>query len=131
MRSFRFCHCMLIAFLLVSTGCQQSRSSLQQKPIPPDEQIEQLASVSASAKYLKYQCHRSDLPSDAVMTNAIDKVARQRGWDIAEDKAVSQRSEQIYQHLQRDSTPESTKCSSFNRLLKPFIDDLPTAFNGQ
>jgi general secretion pathway protein S len=33
----------------------------------------------------------------------------------------------MYQQLQQDSTPETTKCSQFNRQLAPFIAGLDRA----
>lgn len=113
-----------LLLLLVTAGCQQSRSSLQKNPVSLNEQAEQLASVIASTKYLKYKCNRSDLPSDAVIDKVAYKVAKQRGWNTAGYGDLSQRSEAIYQNLMRDSTSEQAKCSSFNSLLAPFTDEL-------
>ncbi|CAM3872207.1 type II secretion system pilot lipoprotein GspS [Serratia silvae] len=113
-----------VLFLLVTAGCQQPRSSLQKNPVALNEQIEQLASIVASTKYLKYKCNRSDLPSDAVIDKVAYKVAKQRGWNSTGYGALPQRSEEIYQGLMRDNTPEKTKCSSFNSLLAPFTDEL-------
>ncbi|WP_443006151.1 MULTISPECIES: type II secretion system pilot lipoprotein GspS [unclassified Serratia (in: enterobacteria)] len=105
-------------------GCQQPRSTSQNKPVPLNDQVEQLASVVAGTKYLKYKCNRSDLPGDAVINKVANKVAKQRGWNPSDYAALPQRSEALYQSLTRDSTPEQTKCSSFNSLLAPFTDEL-------
>ncbi|HBE9078906.1 type II secretion system pilot lipoprotein GspS [Serratia fonticola] len=113
-----------VLFLLATVGCQQPRSSLQKGPTPLNEQVEQLASVVAGTKYLKYKCNRSDLPSDAVIDKVAYKVAKQRGWNSSSYGALPQRSEEIYQSLMRDNTPEQTKCSSFNSLLAPFTAEL-------
>lgn len=113
-----------VLLLLVTAGCQQPRSSQQKDPVALNEQVEQLASVIASTKYLKYKCNRSDLPSDAIIDKVAYKVAKQRGWNNAGYGALPQRSEEIYQSLMRDNTPEQTKCSSFNSLLAPFTDEL-------
>ncbi|CAI1649277.1 Pullulanase secretion protein pulS precursor [Serratia fonticola] len=113
-----------VLLLLVTAGCQQPRSSVQKGPITLNEQVEQLASVVAGTKYLKYKCNRSDLPSDAVIDKVAYKVAKQRGWNSSSYGALPQRSEEIYQSLMRDNTPEQTKCSSFNSLLAPFTDEL-------
>ncbi|MDQ9128616.1 type II secretion system pilot lipoprotein GspS [Serratia fonticola] len=113
-----------VLFLLATAGCQQPRSSLQKGPTPLNEQVEQLASVVAGTKYLKYKCNRSDLPSDAVIDKVAYKVAKQRGWNSSSYGTLPQRSEEIYQSLMRDNTPEQTKCSSFNSLLAPFTAEL-------
>lgn len=111
-------------FLVGVAGCQQPRSANQNKPVPLNDQVEQLASVVAGTKYLKYKCNRSDLPGDAVINKVANKVAKQRGWNPSDYAALPQRSEALYQSLTRDSTPEQTKCSSFNSLLAPFTDEL-------
>ena len=113
-------------FLLGLVGCQQPRSANLNKSVPLNEQVEQLASVIAGTKYLKNKCNRSDLPGDAVIEKVANKVARQRGWNPSDYTALPQRSAAIYQSLTRDSTPEQTKCSSFNSLLAPFTNELRT-----
>ncbi|MFC0228503.1 type II secretion system pilot lipoprotein GspS [Serratia aquatilis] len=113
-----------VLLVLGVVGCQQPHSARQSKSVPLNDQVEQLASVVAGTKYLKYKCNRSDLPADAVINRVANKVAKQRGWDPAAYAALPQRSEAIYQSLTRDSTPEQTKCSSFNGLLAPFTDEL-------
>ncbi|PVZ84706.1 pullulanase [Serratia sp. S1B] len=119
----------LMPFVLVLgiAGCQQPRSALQKGPATANEQVEQLASVVAGTKYLKYKCNRSDLPSDAVIDKVAYQVAKKRGWNTVDYSMLPQRSEAIYQGLIRDGTPEQTKCSSFNSLLAPFTDELRTA----
>lgn len=111
-------------FCLGLAGCQQPRSSTQSDPAAVNEQLEQLASVIAGARYLKHQCSRSDLPDDAVIDRVAYKVAKQRGWNTSSYGALPQLSASIYQSLLKDSTPEQTKCSSFNSLLAPFTDAL-------
>jgi general secretion pathway protein S len=110
--------------LLGVVGCQQQNSMQQNKSVPLHDQIEQLASLVAGTKYLKYKCNRSDLPGDAAIDKAAKQEAEQRGWDPAAYKALPQRSATIYQSLIRDSTPEQTKCSNFNSLLVPFTEEL-------
>lgn len=120
---------MPLLLVLGITGCQQPRSALQKSPATANQQVEQLASVVAGTKYLKYKCNRSDLPSDDVINKAAYQVAKKRGWNTADYGMLPQRSEAIYQGLIRDNTPEQTKCSSFNSLLAPFTDELRTASN--
>ncbi|AHG18863.1 hypothetical protein Z042_03990 [Chania multitudinisentens RB-25] len=115
---------MSVLFLVGVAGCQQSQSSNKNNPVPLNDQVEQLASLVAGAKYLKYKCNRSDLPADAVTMKVAYKVAKQRGWNTSNYASLPQRSETIYQSLTRDSTPEQTKCSSFNSLLVPFTEEL-------
>jgi len=67
---------------------------------------------------------RSDLPSDDAIDRAAWNVGKKRGWGNIDYATLSQRSTQMYQQLQQDSTPETTKCSQFNRQLAPFIDSL-------
>jgi general secretion pathway protein S len=114
----------LALFLLVGTGCQQSLEERQQKIVPMNVQLEQLASVVAGTKYLKYKCNRSDLPTDDAILAIAKRVAKQRGWNTVADEALLQRSDLLYQSLIRDSTSEQTKCSSFNSRLVPFINEL-------
>lgn len=114
----------LILFLLAGSGCQQSLKDSQQKIVPTNSQLEQLASVLAGTKYLKYNCNRSDLPTDDAIFAVAKRVAKQRGWNTVADETLYQRSDSLYQGLIRDSTSEQTKCSSFNRRLVPFIDEL-------
>jgi len=83
-----------------------------------------LASVAAGARYLKNKCNRSDLPADEAINRAAINVGKKRGWANIDANLLSQRSAQLYQQLQQDSTPEATKCSQFNRQLAPFIDSL-------
>lgn len=77
--------------------------------------LEQLSSAAAGARYLKNKCSRSDLPSDDAIDRAAWNVGKKRGWGNIDYATLSQRSTQMYQQLQQDSTPETTKCSQFNR----------------
>ncbi|STV79778.1 pullulanase-specific type II secretion system outer membrane lipoprotein [Klebsiella michiganensis] len=107
-----------------SPGCQQNRSTTLSPTVSGQAQLEQLASVAAGARYLKNKCNRSDLPADEAINRAAINVGKKRGWANIDDNLLSQRSAQLYQQLQQDSTPEATKCSQFNRQLAPFIDSL-------
>lgn len=113
----------LIAFALLS-GCQQNRSTTLSPAVSSQAQLEQLAAVAAGARYLKNKCNRSDLPSDDAINRAAINTGKKRGWANIDENTLSQRSAQLYQQLQQDSTPEATKCSQFNRQLAPFIDSL-------
>jgi len=113
----------LLAVALLS-GCQQNRSTSLSPAVSGQAQLEQLASVAAGARYLKNKCNRSDLPTDDVINRAAINVGKKRGWENIDGNMLSQRSAQLYQQLQQDSTPEATKCSQFNRQLAPFIDSL-------
>ena len=80
--------------------------------------------MAAGARYLKNKCSRSDLPADETIDRAAWNVGKKRGWDNIDYATLSQRSTQMYQQLQQDSTPETTKCNQFNRQLAPFIASL-------
>ncbi|ENU4538164.1 type II secretion system pilot lipoprotein GspS [Escherichia coli] len=105
------------------TGCQHSQTVQQQKIISEKEQHEQIASVVAATKYLKYKCNRSDLPDASVIIDVASRVAIQNGWKSLVLEEIVKNSDTIYLRLTRDSTPEKTKCSYFNRELRPFIED--------
>lgn len=105
-------------------GCQQNPSSTLSPTVSNEAQLDQLSSVAAGARYLKNKCNRSDLPADEALDRAAWNVGKKRGWSNIDYATLSQRSTQMYQQLQRDSTPEATKCSQFNRQLAPFIDSL-------
>ncbi|MDJ1654961.1 type II secretion system pilot lipoprotein GspS [Raoultella sp. Ech2A] len=106
------------------SGCQQNRSSTLSPGVSSEAQLEQLSSVAAGARYLKNKCNRSDLPADEALTQAAWNVGKKRGWGNIDYATLAQRSAQMYQQLQQDSTPETTKCSQFNRQLAPFIAGL-------
>ncbi|VUS71080.1 GspS family T2SS pilot lipoprotein variant PulS [Klebsiella spallanzanii] len=113
----------LIAIALLS-GCQQNRTTTLSPAVSSQAQLEQLAAVAAGARYLKNKCNRSDLPTDDAINRAAINTGKKRGWANIDENTLSQRSAQLYQQLQQDSTPEATKCSQFNRQLAPFIDSL-------
>ncbi|AGJ87553.1 TPA: type II secretion system pilot lipoprotein GspS [Raoultella ornithinolytica] len=113
-----------LLMIAVLAGCQQNRSSTLSPAISNEAQLEQLSSVAAGARYLKNECSRSDLPSDDAIDRAAWNVGKKRGWSNIDYATLNQRSTQMYQQLQQDSTPETTKCSQFNRQLAPFIDSL-------
>ncbi|EOF4704584.1 MAG: GspS family T2SS pilot lipoprotein variant PulS [Klebsiella huaxiensis] len=121
MRNFVIFPFLAVALL---AGCQQNRSTSLSPAVSGQAQLEQLASVAAGARYLKNKCNRSDLPADDVINRAAINVGKKRGWENIDGNMLSQRSAQLYQQLQQDSTPEATKCSQFNRQLAPFIDSL-------
>ena len=121
MRNFVIFPLLAVALL---AGCQQNRSTSLSPAVSGQAQLEQLASVAAGARYLKNKCNRSDLPADDVINRAAINVGKKRGWENIDGNMLSQRSAQLYQQLQQDSTPEATKCSQFNRQLAPFIDSL-------
>ena len=106
------------------SGCQQKPASTLSPAISSQAQLEQLSSVAAGTRYLKNKCNRSDLPADEAINRAAINVGKKRGWANIDDNLLSQRSAQLYQQLQQDSTPEATQCSQFNRQLAPFIASL-------
>ncbi|RLM19438.1 pullulanase [Brenneria alni] len=122
------------AFALLCTilsGCQHTGNVARQgtgmgkdTAVSANDQLNQLSSLVAATKYLKYQCNRSDLPDDASINNAVLAVARQKGWDASNHQMLSQRSESLYQGLLKDSTSKETQCSTFNLTLMPFIDTM-------
>ena len=121
MRNFVIFPFLAVALL---AGCQQNRSTTLSPAVSGQAQLEQLSAVAAGARYLKNKCNRSDLPADDVINRAAINVGKKRGWENIDGNMLSQRSAQLYQQLQQDSTPEATKCSQFNRQLAPFIDSL-------
>lgn len=121
MRNFVIFPFLAVALL---AGCQQNRSTTLSPAVSGQAQLEQLSAVAAGARYLKNKCNRSDLPADDVINRAAINVGKKRGWENIDGNKLSQRSAQLYQQLQQDSTPEATKCSQFNRQLAPFIDSL-------
>lgn len=121
MRNFIIFPLMAVAMI---SGCQKNRQTTLSPAVSGEAQLEQLASVAAGARYLKNKCNRSDLPADDAINRAAINAGKKRGWANIDDNLLSQRSAQLYQQLQQDSTPEATKCSQFNRQLAPFIDSL-------
>ncbi|EMX0697858.1 type II secretion system pilot lipoprotein GspS [Escherichia coli] len=111
------------------TGCQYSQPVQQQKAISEKEQHqrEQLASVVAATKYLKYKCNRSDLPDASIIIDVASRAAIKNGWHPLVLEKLIKNSDMIYLRLTRDSTSEKTKCSYFNQVLRPFIDDCQRA----
>ena len=121
MRNFILFPLMAVALL---SGCQQNRSTTLSPAVSGQAQLSSLPR-RRRARYLKNKCNRSDLPADeAINRAAINVGKKKRGWANIDDNLLSQRSTQLYQQLQQDSTPEATKCSQFNRQLAPFIDSL-------
>ena len=102
MRNFILFPLMAVALL---SGCQQNRSTTLSPAVSGQAQLEQLASVAAGARYLKNKCNRSDLPADEAINRAAINVGKKRGWANIDDNLLSQRSAQLYQQLQQDSTP--------------------------
>lgn len=118
-------------FCIGLAGCQQTGMSANKGngadkagEVSVNDQLNQLSSLVAATRYLKSQCNRSDLPDESTINNVALDVAKQRGWDISNYQALPQRSESLYQGLLKDSTPQETQCSEFNRTLAPFIDAL-------
>lgn len=117
-------HITLLSLVVVITGCQTSRLTAQQKTTSLNEQNNQLASVVAATKYLKYKCSRSDLPADSVIMDAANRVAEKKGWHSLSTEKLVKYSNDIYQRLTKDSTQEQIKCNDFNRQLRKFINEL-------
>lgn len=115
---------LLSFFLLGLVGCQQQRNEQKSAGVTVNQQIEQVASLIAGTQYLKRHCNRSDLPEDAVIKKVAYKAAQQRGWDTSAYGTLGAYSDTIYQRLTDDSTPEQTKCATFNKQLAPFTAEL-------
>ncbi|MEE3652622.1 MULTISPECIES: type II secretion system pilot lipoprotein GspS [unclassified Brenneria] len=113
---------------VILSGCQHAGNAARQgtgtgneSTASVNDRLNQLSSLAAATKYLKYQCNRSDLPDDSIINSAVLTVAQQKGWEAPNDQLLSQRSESLYQALLKDSTSKETQCSTFNRALAPFI----------
>ncbi|MFV8761827.1 type II secretion system pilot lipoprotein GspS [Yersinia enterocolitica] len=113
-----------LLFLLCISGCQKTTSRSQSSQISVDTQVEQISSVIAGAKYLKYKCDRSDFPEDIVINEVAMNIAKKRGWSIPDYTLALERSDVIYQSIIQDSTSEQIKCGGFNKSLSPFSDEL-------
>lgn len=109
---------------LLLSACQQSNPPAT-TPMALDGQAQQIASLIAGTQYLKYQCGRSDLPTNGQIEQAAYTAAHQRGWQPPSGMAA--RSNQLYQQLLKDSTPRSAQCAEFQQLLQPFLTTLPKA----
>ncbi|STV96089.1 pullulanase-specific type II secretion system outer membrane lipoprotein [Klebsiella michiganensis] len=109
MRNFILFPLMAVALL---SGCQQNRSTTLSPAVSGQAQLEQLASVAAGARYLKNKCNRSDLPADEAINRAAINVGKKRGWANIDDNLLSQRSTQLYQQLQQDSTRKPQNAAS-------------------
>lgn len=110
-----------LIFPLLLTACQQQPHAPQ---TPPDAQRQQIASLIAGTRYLKYQCAQTALPSDGKIEQAAYRVAQERGWAPSSDVAAY--SETLYQGLLHDVTSPAEQCAEFNQLLQPFIISLST-----
>ena len=112
-------------FLVVAmAGWQNPPLTERQKTMSLNEQYNQLASVVAATKYLKYKCSRSDLPADSVIMKTANRVAVQKGWHSLSTEELVKHSDDIYHRLTKDSTQEQIKCNDFNRQLRKFINEL-------
>lgn len=109
MRNFIIFPLMAVALL---SGCQQNRQTTLSPAVSGEAQLEQLASVAAGARYLKNKCNRSDLPADDAINRAAINVGKKRGWANIDDNLLSQRSAQLYQQLQQDSTRKPQNAAS-------------------
>lgn len=90
-----------------------------------DGQAQQIASLIAGTRYLKYQCGNSTLPTDGQIEQAAYAAAHQRGWQPP--AGIAARSNDLYQQLLKDSTPRAAQCAEFQQLLQPFLTTLPKA----
>lgn len=119
-----------IACCLLLSGCQQTQH--RDDAVALHSQSNQLASLIAGTKYLKYQCNRSDIADDSALEQAAFRVAQSRNWNTRayfnnqqpgglKNSLIVQRSDNLYQALLADPTPKEVQCSAFNRSLSPFI----------
>lgn len=114
----------LVILPLLLSACQRSQPPAT-TPMALDSQAQQIAALIAATQYLKYQCNRSDLPTNGQIEQAAYTAAHQRGWQPPAGMAT--RSNQLYQQLLKDSTPRATQCAEFQQLLQPFLTTLPKA----
>ncbi|HBA8112698.1 TPA: type II secretion system pilot lipoprotein GspS [Escherichia coli] len=114
----------ILLIILAVAGCQQAPSIRKQAAVPTSEQLEQTASVAAATRYLKMRCYRSDLPDEQAILNGANRIANGKGWQSLTQEEIRKHSDDIYERLTQDSTPEHIKCSEFNQRLVPFIDEL-------
>ncbi|QHM70212.1 type II secretion system pilot lipoprotein GspS [Mixta intestinalis] len=108
---------------LMLVGCQQATTPVT--PLTQASQAHQIASLIAGTRYLKNQCAYPGLPADGQIELAAYKAADRRGWQLT--SGVAERSEQLYQQLLHDATPQAIQCQEFRQLLQPFITTLPKA----
>ncbi|NIY46302.1 type II secretion system pilot lipoprotein GspS [Cedecea colo] len=111
----------LVLLPLLLSGCQQSKQA-ETTPMMLDGQAQQIAALIAGTEYLKYQCGRSDLPTNGQIEQAAYAAAHQRGWQPP--AGVAARSNMLYQQLLKDSTPQAAQCAEFQQLLQPFLTTL-------
>ncbi|MBW7984586.1 type II secretion system pilot lipoprotein GspS [Enterobacillus tribolii] len=113
----------LVILPLLLGACQQRAP--QTTPATQEAQSHQIAALIAGTRYLKTQCAYPGLPSDGQIEQAAYGAAHQRGWTLP--GGLGDRSENLYQQLLRDKTPQATQCEEFRQLLQPFITTLPRA----
>lgn len=124
-------NCIMSLLVLVTVaGCQQAPTIRKQTAVPPSEQLEQTASIVAATRYLKMRCNRSDLPDEQAILNVANRLANGKGWQPLTLEEIRKHSDDIYERLTKDSTPEHIKCSEFNRRLVPFIGELLAEVRG-
>ncbi len=114
----------LVILPLLLSACQQAKKP-ETTPMALDGQAQQIAALIAGTQYLKYQCSRSDLPTNGQIEQAAYAAAHQRGWQPP--AGVAARSDALYQQLLKDSTPRAAQCAEFQQLLQPFLTTLPKA----
>ncbi len=108
---------------LLPAACRQ-----QTAPVTPQtqaSQVYQIAALIAGTRYLKNQCAYVGLPADGQIELAAYQAADRRGWQLT--SGVAGQSEQLYQQLLHDATPQATQCQEFRQLLQPFLTTLPKA----
>lgn len=125
---------LFIALLLMVSGCQQQSLSsflvgkADARPSTVD-QLDQLSSVLSGALFLKRECQRDDIPTEANLHSSALVFALKQGWNLEDydltdemrSEQLAQLSEQKYQTIQLGSESTTEKCLSFGKSLAPFM----------
>lgn len=106
---------LLLAIATLLVGCQHPAPSAPVHTIAA--QIDQVANVLASARFLRNACQRSDILTEQPLQQRLLQEARRRGWNSGAKQwaLLPQKSEERYQALQGDSLPVTQKCQRLNQ----------------
>lgn len=112
----------LLLPLLTLVGCQ-SQPGGKPADVPVTSQLAQLSSLVASASWLKQNCHRGDIPDEAILANKALDLAKERGWTVDRNfrQQFAQQVSTRISALDADSPSQSVKCAALNRAAVPFI----------
>ncbi|CCG88280.1 type II secretion system pilot lipoprotein GspS [Erwinia piriflorinigrans] len=112
----------LLLPLLTLIGCQ-SHNNGKLAAVPVTSQLAQLSSLVASASWLKQNCHRDDIPADAVLANKALDLAKERGWKVDQSfrQQLAQQVSIRIGALDADRPSQSDKCTALNQAAVSFI----------